>query len=97
MHLHLPLSLSDAMHLGRIVLFSCEHLGVRVVPEVLHTWVVDHGRLEQRREEKITRRSTFCQSVFGKLLRHPKFPGRATSEWNTNAPEYWYFVADTQK
>ena len=53
MHLHLPLSLSDAMHLRRIVLFSCEHLGVRVVPEVLHTWVVDHGRLEQRREERL--------------------------------------------
>lgn len=42
-HVQLFLSLSDTMHLGRIVLFSCEHLGVRVVPEVLHTWVVDHG------------------------------------------------------
>lgn len=39
------LSLSDVMHLGSVVLFSCENFGVRVVPEVLQTWIVDHGRL----------------------------------------------------
>lgn len=41
------LSLSDAVHLGRVVPLSCQHLGVRVVAKVLHTWVVDHGRLHR--------------------------------------------------
>lgn len=36
-------SLSDLVHLGRIVLFFSENFGIRIVPEVLHTWVMDHS------------------------------------------------------
>lgn len=35
------------MHLWCIVSFSSESLSVGVVPEVLHVWIVDHGRLER--------------------------------------------------
>lgn len=39
------LSLSNSMHLGRVVMLSGQHLVVGVIPEVLHPWVVNHGRL----------------------------------------------------
>lgn len=40
-------SLSDAVHLGRVVLLPSQHLGVRVIPEVLHARILNHGRLRK--------------------------------------------------
>lgn len=56
-------SLSDLVHLGRIVLFSSENFGVRIVPEVPHTWVMDHRRLGHSSGERC--RSMTLESLLG--------------------------------